>query len=486
MPAVLTNGDRRRGSGLGAAAVGVAALGVGEAIAATRGGSLIDTLARAVIDVTPVPVVEATVAMSGEHDKAVTRLGIGAGALAATVGLGALPERLRTPAAAAFGAGAAALGTRLPTRSTSTVAGAVAAAGVLAAGLRRRPRGMLGVLAWAATGAGMFAAANTLQRDLDRKHDNDIRRVGPMGALGVVPEDGLEDEPGLSPLVTAARRMYVADVNLRPPRIDPIHWRLSVTGKVAHPLRLSLADLAEDAVEFDAVMVCVHNRPGECRAGNGRWYGVPLAGLLKHVIPEAGATRLVTKAVDGYTISLPVEPLRSGEWPGYVVIGMNGEPLTPAHGFPARVFVPGLYGQYTGVKWLSELELTDDSHVDYWWRRGWPAGPLWVTPQARIDVTAPGRTAAGTTTIAGVAWAPPHGVEAVEVRVGEGDWRPVDLGTELAPAAWRRWRVTVELPPGEHTVQARAISRSGEVQQGRHRTPFPTGPSGFHTVTVQV
>ncbi|WP_433663043.1 molybdopterin-dependent oxidoreductase [Nocardia sp. CA-128927] len=483
---MLTNGDRRRGGGIGAAAVGLAALGVGEAIAATRGGSLIDTLGRAAIDAVPVPVVEAAVAASGRHDKIATRFGIGAGVLAATVGLGALPDRLRMPVTAATGAGVAALATRLPTRSMSTVAGAVTAAGVLAAGLRRRPHGLLGTLAWVATGAGMFAAAHTLQHDLDRKQDNDIRRIGPMGALGVVPQDGLEDEPGLSPLVTAAHRMYVADVNLRPPRIDPAHWRLSVTGKVAHPLRLSLDELAEDAVEFDAVMVCVHNHPGEGRAGNGRWFGVPLADLLKHAIPEVGATRLVTKAVDGYTISLPIEPLRSGEWPGYVVIGMNGEPLTPAHGFPARVFVPGLYGQYTGSKWLGELELTDDSHVDYWVRRGWPAGPLWVTPQARIDVTAPGRAAAGTTTVAGVAWAPPHGVAGVEVRVGEGDWHPADLGTELGPAAWRRWRTAVELPPGEHRVQARAISRSGEVQEGRHRAPFPTGPSGFHSVTVQV
>ncbi|MFI6165300.1 molybdopterin-dependent oxidoreductase [Nocardia sp. NPDC051052] len=478
---MLTNEDRSR---VGAAAVGVAALGVGEAIAATRGGSLIDTVGRALIDAVPVPVVEAAVAMSGRHDKVATRLGVAAGVVAGAVGLGGLPERLRTPVAVASGAGAAVLATRLSARSTSTVAGAVAASGVLAAGLRRRPHGLLGALGWLATGAGMFAAAHTLQHDLDRKQNNDIRRIGSMGALGVVPQDGLEDEPRLSPLVTAAHRMYVADVNLRPPRIDPAHWRLSVTGKVAHPLRLTLHELAEDAVEFDAVMVCIHNHPGAGRAGNGRWFGVPLSDLLKHAIPESDATRLVTRAVDGYTISLPIEPLRSGEWPGYVVIGMNGEPLTPAHGFPARVFVPGLYGQYTGTKWLGELELTDDTHVDYWPRRGWPAGPLWITPQARIDVTAPGRAAAGTTTIAGVAWAPPHGVAGVEVRIDEGDWHPADLATELAPAAWRRWRTAVELPPGDHRIQARAISRSGEVQEGRHRPSFPTGPSGYHAITV--
>ncbi|WP_431949618.1 molybdopterin-dependent oxidoreductase [Nocardia lijiangensis] len=477
-----TNG---KNGGLGAAAVGVAALGLGEAIAAAGGGSLIDTVGRGMIDTAPVPVVEATVAVSGRHDKEMTRLGVGAGAIAATTVLGALPPWLRTPAAMAFGAGAAALALRKPTRSASTVTGASAAAAVLATGLGKRPRGVLGTLAWTATGAGLLAAARTLHRDHDRLQDSAIRRVGPLGGIGLVPDDGL-DEPGLSPLITTAGRFYVADVNLRPPRIDPDRWRLEVTGMVAHPLRLSLAELAADAVEFDAVMVCVHNRAGQGRAGNARWFGVPLADLLKHAIPESGATRLVTRAVDGYTISLPVEPLRTGELPGYLVIGMNGAPLPPEHGFPARVFVPGLYGQYTGAKWLSELQLTDDSHTDYWVKRGWPTDLLWVEPHARIDTTAPGRTIAGTLTVAGVAWAPPHGVAEVELSVDEGAWRPVDLGTELAPAAWRRWRTTLDLPPGAHTLRARAISRSGHVQESATRAPFPAGPTGIHAVTVQI
>ncbi|MFI9505253.1 molybdopterin-dependent oxidoreductase [Nocardia sp. NPDC052566] len=481
-----TNRDQRRRGGLGAAAVGVAALGVGEAIAAASGDSLIDTIGRAVTDIAPVPVVEAAVEAAGRNDKAVTRAMIGVGVVASALGLGALPDRVRTAAVAAAGAGGGALALRQATRSGTALAGATAAAAVLDAGLRRRPRGLFGALVWAGAGIGLLAAARRGQREQERRQQELVRTVGPMGTLGVVPEDGLEDEPGLAPLVTANHRFYVADVNLRPPRIDPNRWRLAVTGMVAHPLRLSLAELADDAVEFDAVMVCVHNRPGDGRVGNARWFGVPLANLLKHAIPEPGATRLVTRAVDGYTISLPVEPLRSGEMAGYLVIGMNGEPLAPAHGFPARVFVPGLYGQYAGAKWLAELRLTDDSHVDYWWRRGWPPGPLWIPPQARIDVAAPGRGAAGTATIAGVAWAPPHGVAAVEVRIDEGDWLPADLGVELAAQSWRRWRLTVPLAAGEYTVQARTTSRSGEVQDGVDHPPFPTGPGGFHTVTLRV
>ncbi|MEV6769957.1 molybdopterin-dependent oxidoreductase [Nocardia sp. NPDC051030] len=475
------NGKRRL---LSAAAVGLGALGAGELIAAARGGSVIDGVGRLAADTAPVPVVEATVAMSGRHDKEVTRAGVAVGAIAATAGIAALPERLRGPAVAAFGAGAAAAALRGSTRSTAGAFGGVAAAGILRAGLRRTPTGLGGGLLWAATGVGMLAAAETLVRREDRLHEERVRRVGPMGSHTPVPEDGFGTEPGLSPLITKAGRFYVADVNSRPPRIDPNQWRLSISGKVAHPLRLSLSDLADRAVEFDAVMVCVHNTAGSGRAGNARWLGVPLTELFDHAVPESGATRLITRAVDGYTISLPLAPLRSGEWPGYLVIGMNGEPLAPEHGFPARVFVPGLYGQYTGAKWLTGLELADETHVDYWVKRGWPREPMWINPHARIDVASCASSGSGKFTIAGVAWAPPQGVSAVEIRVDETDWTPVELGSELAPAAWRRWRTIADLPPGPHTIQARVTSRSGEVQEGTPRPPFPHGPSGFHAVTV--
>lgn len=477
------NGKRRL---LGAAAVGLGALGAGELIAATRGGSVIDGVGRLLADTAPIPVVETTVAMAGRYDKETTRAGVVLGTVAATAGMAVLPQRLRAPAAAAFGAGAAALALRGANQSVPAAFGGLAAAGVLRAGLRRLPTTAGGELLWATAGAGLLAAAETLIRRADRRHTERVRQLGPMGSHPSMAEDGFGTEPGLTPLITKAGRFYVADVNSRAPRIDPGQWRVAITGKVAHPLRFSLADLAEQAVEFDAVMVCVHNTPGAGRAGNARWFGVPLTALLEHAMPDATATRLVTRAVDGYTISLPLEPLRTGEWPGYLVIGMNGEALPPEHGFPARVFVPGLYGQYTGVKWLAELELSDDTQVDYWWKRGWPRDALWVRPQARIDVAAAGSDGPGKTTVAGVAWAPPRGVAGVEIRVDETDWLSVELGAETAPAAWRRWRTVVDLPPGTHTIQARVTGRSGEVQDGAVRAPFPQGPGGFHSVTVTI
>lgn len=470
----------------GAAAVGLGALGAGELIAASRGGSVLDGIGRLAADYAPVQVVETMVAQGGAHDKELTRLGVAVSAVAEATVLALLPPRLRTPAVAALAAGTAATALRGANRSVAGAVGAVATAGVMRAGLRRPPADLGGMALWAAAGVGLFAAAETLVRREDRRYRERVRRVGPMGSHAPAPEDGFGAEPGLSPLITPASKFYVADVNSRPPRIDPDHWRLSIRGKVAHPLRLSLPDLAEQAVEFDAVMVCVHNTVGSGRSGNARWFGVPLTALLDHAVPDSGATRLVSRAVDGYTISLPLEPLRTGEWPGYLVIGMNGEPLPPEHGFPARVFLPGIYGQYSGAKWTTELELTDDSHVDYWWKRGWPADPLWVRPQARIDVASCGTSGSGKCTVAGVAWAPPQGVSAVEIRVDETEWVPVELGAELAPSAWRRWRTVVDLPPGDHAIQARVTGRSGQIQDPVTRPPFPLGPGGLHTVTVTV
>ena len=102
----------------------------------------------------------------------------------------------------------------------------------------------------------------------------------------------------------------------------------------------ALLDLG--AVNIDAAMVCIHNRVGWERVANARWQGVPLARLRHLAGARATAAHVVTTAIDGFTISLPLAELEARGLSGYVVVGMNGEPLTAAHGFPARFLVPGL------------------------------------------------------------------------------------------------------------------------------------------------
>ena len=69
-----------------------------------------------------------------------------------------------------------------------------------------------------------------------------------------------------------------------------------------------------------------------------------------------------------------------------VAVGMNGEPLPRAHGFPARLVIAGLYGYVSATKWLSEIRLTTLEDEDgYWIDRGW-AKEAPVKTQSRIDV----------------------------------------------------------------------------------------------------
>jgi hypothetical protein len=105
---------------------------------------------------------------------------------------------------------------------------------------------------------------------------------------------------------------------------------------------------------------------------------------------------------------------------------------------------------------------------------------------ARIDTPTDGDRSSSPVTVAGVAWAPTAGIERVEVSLDGHPWQPADLAAELAPSAWRRWRLIADLDPGTHRIQARAVSRTGNVQDATPRPPFPTGASGLHTTDVHV
>jgi DMSO/TMAO reductase YedYZ molybdopterin-dependent catalytic subunit len=64
---------------------------------------------------------------------------------------------------------------------------------------------------------------------------------------------------------------------------------------------------------------------------------------------------------------------------------MNGEPLPRRHGFPARIVVPGLYGE-KNVKWLTGIEVVDHDAKGFYEQQGW--GPNFEIP-TRSDFFAP-------------------------------------------------------------------------------------------------
>jgi hypothetical protein len=170
-----------------------------------------------------------------------------------------------------------------------------------------------------------------------------------------------------------------------------------------------------------------------------------------------------------------------------VAVAMNGDPLPPEHGFPARLIVPGLYGYVSATKWLKEIRLTTLEAFDgYWVPLGW-AKEAPILTQSRIDVPGSGSTVpAGTVAVAGVAWAPDRGVRAVEVQVDGGAWMAAEISTPISDATWVQWLYRWEATDGSHTLSVRATDGTGDVQTDQITDPAPDGARGHHTITVRV
>jgi hypothetical protein len=252
------------------------------------------------------------------------------------------------------------------------------------------------------------------------------------------------------------------------------------------PLELTWDELiALPLEESTTTLTCVSNPVGGDLIGSAVWLGYPIRELLARAKPQSGADMVLSRSVDGFTASTPLEALQDDR-NAILAIGMNGQPLPIEHGFPVRMVVPGLYGYVSATKWVVELEVTRFADATaYWTDRGWTErGPIKLS--SRIDVPRGGAVDAGAGVIAGVAWAPHTGISAVQVQVDEGPWQEADLAEDASIDLWRQWRLDWDPEPGEHRLRVRAVDADGDEQSARNVDPFPDGSEGYHTVTVTV
>ncbi|MFE1832570.1 molybdopterin-dependent oxidoreductase [Streptomyces sviceus] len=348
--------------------------------------------------------------------------------------------------------------------------------------------------------AAASAGAGLLGRYLSRADGRDavasraaVVLPRPASPAPAVPRGAGLRIPGASPFVTPNGAFYRVDTALVVPKVDATSWRLRLHGRgVARPVVLSYDDLLRrELVERDITLTCVSNEVGGSYVGNARWIGVRLADLLAEcgVRPpsEGGpADQLVARSVDGMTIGSPVEDLMDGR-DALLALGMNGEPLPFAHGFPVRMVVPGLYGFVSACKWIKDIELTTfDSYDPYWVKRGW-AREAPIKTQSRIDTPKPfARPKAGTVMVAGVAWAQHRGIDKVEIRVDDGPWQQARPAAEDTRDTWRHWSFAWQATKGGHTLTVRATDRTGAVQTDERARTIPDGASGWHSVVVTV
>jgi hypothetical protein len=239
-------------------------------------------------------------------------------------------------------------------------------------------------------------------------------------------------------------------------------------------------------VDTWVTLCCVSNQVGGNLIGNAFWTGVRTSDVLGMAGPLAGADAVLSTSQDGWTCGTPLDVLTDGR-DSLFAVAMNGEPLPVEHGFPVRMVVPGLYGYVSATKWVVDVEVSRfEDFTAYWSSRGWSErGPVKVA--SRIDVPSGGaNVGSGTVPVAGVAWAQHRGIEAVEVRVDGGEWQPAEIAEVPSADTWRQWVWQWDATPGDHSLEARAITSDGEVQTGDVAPPAPDGATGWHRVDVTV
>ncbi|MGW5455033.1 molybdopterin-dependent oxidoreductase [Nocardia sp. NPDC003979] len=292
---------------------------------------------------------------------------------------------------------------------------------------------------------------------------------------------------GITPFVTDADEFYRVDTALQLPSLTRGEWRLRIHGMVEREIRLDYDELlSRDAVESVITLTCVSNEVGGDLLGTARWTGYRLSDLLAEAGPSRDADMVLSRSIDGFTASTPLAAL-TGNQDALLAVAMNGEALPAAHGYPARMIVPGLYGYVSATKWVVDLEVTRFDRAEaYWTRRGWaPTAP--IKTASRIDFPAAFATLpAGRVVVAGVAWAQGRGIRAVEVQVDDGAWQQATLAEAYSIDTWRQWTWSWDASPGTHSLRVRATDATGYVQTDERVPPFPDGATGHHSRVVTI
>ncbi len=344
---------------------------------------------------------------------------------------------------------------------------------------------------------------------------------------GTVAESVLEALPGKKPLIKRAYRppnyetptayfneaytpndaFFVRYHLSEIPEVDAASWQLKIGGDAATtPVAITLDQLKHDftPVEFAAVCQCSGNRRGLSEPhvagvewgygamGNARWKGVPLKDLLAKAGVSKSAIEVSFHGADGppmsstpkFEKSLPL--WKALDENTIVAYEMNGQPLPHWNGFPARLIVAGWTGTYW-MKHLTELNIISQPFKSFWINTAYriPTGKFPVIDRF-LTQEAPGSTpitemvvnslitnvkpnesvkAGKPMVVRGIAWDAGYGIALVEVSTDGGkSWRDANLGADLGRFAWRQWQHHFTPAKGEHTIMAKATSKTGASQ----------------------
>lgn len=274
-------------------------------------------------------------------------------------------------------------------------------------------------------------------------------------------------------LITPLSEFYVQSYALAS-QVDAEKWQLKITGALTHPLTLNFQDILRSPQEdFYLTMECIGNPAGGNLIGNAQWTGTPLLPFLQKAGIKPSAVEFAMKGADWYETTLPVKEVMRPDV--RLVHRMNGEPLTPEHGYPVRILIPGHFGQKQ-PKWLVEIKAIDNPKRGFWENQGWsntaeiPTHSLmrqvqdarvWnQRHQVKLDRAGETGWEKGVL-LAGVALDRSSAIDSIQVSTDNGStWQTTEQTHPTSPHEWTLWRYFWKpTQAGTYTLLARATSQ---------------------------
>ncbi len=295
----------------------------------------------------------------------------------------------------------------------------------------------------------------------------------------------------VTPFITPNKDFYLVavDPSFRP-RFDSgsvqSSWALELVG-IGGQARSYRYDelLARATRKVHHTFECIGNAVGGQLIGNAEWHVIPLRQLLAEAHGGTGAAHsMMFTGLDDFYSS--VSAARALDDYAFLALRMNGDPLPAAHGFPARVILPDLYGMKQ-PRWLRRIALqTQADTTSYWEKRDW-AGEVPVKTMSRLDARET-IDAAEQVALSGIAYAGKRGITKVEISLdGGASWVECKLLSPQAPNVWSLWRYEWNKPsPARYSLEVRATDGRGELQIAQRQDSFPDGASGYDRESVVV
>ena len=150
-----------------------------------------------------------------------------------------------------------------------------------------------------------------------------------------------------------------------PQKIDIDKYRLKVTGLVDE----KKSHKYDEVLKMQSYTKVLYLHCVEGWSKKILWEGVLVRDLMNDAGIKPQANIVIFHAEDGYTTSLPIDFFLDNDI--LLAYKMNGVTLIPERGYPFELVAEQKWG-YKWIKWVTEIELSDDpDYRGYWESKGY-------------------------------------------------------------------------------------------------------------------